>query len=126
MSNGFKPAVKAVWQQADRTSSSSGNIEITFKVAAIRIGTSGDFERNSVLGNNSGAFGGAYRKSFYNDARDTAITSTWVCTAANGFTKEGFPYDGEQYWISGFRVEIEHPYKSGQGKLNSVSLYWTK
>lgn len=125
ISNGFKPAIKAVWQQAKR-GSNSGNVKIRFSVAAIRIGTSGDYKDNMVIGNNSGTFGGSYYNEYYNSSLDTAITSTWTCTATNGFTRDEYPYEGEQFWIAGFVVSLRHPTGSGQGKLNSVSLYWTK
>lgn len=125
VSNGFRPAITAVWQQTKR-GSNSGNVKIRFSVAAIRIGSSGGYENNMVIGNNSAAFGGAYYEEYYNYRLDTAITSTWVCTAANGFTRDEYPYEGETYWIAGFEVSLLHPTSSGQGKLNSVSLYWTK
>ena len=125
VSNGFRTAIKAIWQQTKR-GSDSGNVKIRFSVAAIRIGRSGEYENNKVIGNDSGTFGSSYYKEYYNGSLGTAITSTWVCTAANGFTRDEYPYEGETYWIAGFEVSLRHPTSSGQGKLNSVSLYWTK
>lgn len=125
VSNGFKPAIQATWQQTKR-GGNSGNIAIHFSVAAIRVNSSGTIESNVIIGNNSGTFGGSYYEELYDRTLDASITSTWVCTAANGFTCSKYPYDGDQFWMSGFQVTIRHPTGSGQGKLNSVNLYWTK
>ena len=125
VSNGFKPAIRATWQQTKR-GGNSGNIAIKFSAAAIRINSYGNLESDTVIGNNSGTFGGAYNEEFYSNTLDAVITSTWVCTAANGFTCSKYPYEGDQFWMSGFQVTIRHPTSSGQGKLNSINLYWTK
>ena len=125
VSNGFKPAIRATWQQTKR-GGNSGNIAIKFSAAAICINSYGNLESDTVIGNNSGTFGGAYNEEFYSNTLDAVITSTWVCTAANGFTCSKYPYEGDQFWMSGFQVTIRHPTSSGQGKLNSINLYWTK
>ena len=125
VSNGFKPAIKATWQQTKR-GSDWGNIAIEFSAVAICTDSYGNLESDAMIGNNPGRYGGAYNERFYSDTLDAVITTTWVCTAANGFTCNKYPCKGDQFWMSGFLVRIKHPTSSGQGKINSINLYWTK
>ena len=123
VANGFVPTCKVVWDYTKRTSNTSGDIYLTIRAAGIRVaGDTGAIESDTVFGN----FSGRWYEEFTGSA-DTTITTTWRCTAPNGTTYDKTPYAGDWFWISGFTIDVTHPYPtSWQGRVTSVSFYWSK